>query len=112
MDAPDFLFTGSGGGAADFIVNIDGPSSQRVGRGGTAPVHEYRRNRRALPRRDDFVTDPAAMTARERFKRLLADALERICVLEGQLELAQTRLAELEQTAAPREADRTGEQHG
>ena len=38
------------------------------------------------------------MSATERFKRLLADALERVCVLEEQLELAQARLAELEQT--------------
>lgn len=36
------------------------------------------------------------MTATERFKRLLADALERVCVLEEQLERAQQRIAELE----------------
>ena len=34
------------------------------------------------------------MTATERFKRLLADALERVCVLEAELEVAH---AELEQ---------------
>ena len=34
-------------------------------------------------------------SATERFKRLLADALERICVLEEQLEIAQAQLAEL-----------------
>ena len=38
------------------------------------------------------------MSATERFKRLLADALERVCVLEAELELAQARIAELEQT--------------
>lgn len=36
------------------------------------------------------------MTAVDRFKRLLADALERVCVLEEQLEAAQARTAELE----------------
>lgn len=37
------------------------------------------------------------MTAAERFKALLANALERVCVLEEQLEAAQARIAELEQ---------------
>jgi hypothetical protein len=36
------------------------------------------------------------VTATERFKMLLATALERVCVLEEQLETAQARLAELE----------------
>lgn len=36
------------------------------------------------------------VTATERFKMLLASALERVCVLEEQLELAQQRIAELE----------------
>ncbi len=39
-------------------------------------------------------------TAVERFKALLADALERVCVLEEQLEQAQARVAELENEAA------------
>jgi len=39
-------------------------------------------------------------SATERFKRLLADALERVCVLEEQLELAQARLAELEERSS------------
>jgi len=39
------------------------------------------------------------VTAVERFKMLLANALERVCVLEEQLELAQQRVAELEQAA-------------
>lgn len=43
------------------------------------------------------------MTAVERFKMLLANALERVCVLEEQLEQAQQRLAELE---AARNGDR------
>lgn len=37
------------------------------------------------------------MTATERFKALLANALERVCVLEEQLELAQARITELEE---------------
>lgn len=37
------------------------------------------------------------MTATDRFKKLLADALERVCVLEEQLEQATARIAELEQ---------------
>ena len=37
------------------------------------------------------------MTATERFKRLLVDALEKVCVLEEQLEQATARIAELEQ---------------
>lgn len=37
------------------------------------------------------------MTATERFKALLANALERVCVLEEQLETAQARIKELEQ---------------
>lgn len=36
------------------------------------------------------------MTATERYKMLLANALERVCVLEEQLEAAQARIAELE----------------
>lgn len=36
------------------------------------------------------------MTATERFKTLLVNALERVCVLEEQLEAAQARLTELE----------------
>lgn len=36
------------------------------------------------------------MTASERFKLLLVNALERVCVLEAELELARARLAELE----------------
>jgi hypothetical protein len=36
------------------------------------------------------------MTAAERFKALLANALERVCVLEELLEQAQARVAELE----------------
>jgi hypothetical protein len=36
------------------------------------------------------------MTATERYKMLLANALERVCVLEEQLELAQARIAESE----------------
>jgi hypothetical protein len=35
-------------------------------------------------------------TATERFKALLANALEHVCVLEEQLELAQARISELE----------------
>ena len=36
------------------------------------------------------------MSATERFKALYVNAVERICVLEEQLELAQQRIAELE----------------
>ena len=36
------------------------------------------------------------MNATERFKMLLANALERVCVLEADLEQAQARVAELE----------------
>jgi hypothetical protein len=36
------------------------------------------------------------MTAIERFKALYANAVERVCVLEEQLERAQARIAELE----------------
>lgn len=36
------------------------------------------------------------VTAKERFKAMLANALERLCVLEEQLEQAQARIAELE----------------
>jgi hypothetical protein len=39
------------------------------------------------------------MTATERFKALLANALERVCVLEAELEQTQARLAELEAAA-------------
>lgn len=37
------------------------------------------------------------MTATERFKALFANAMERVCVLEEQLEQAHARIAELEQ---------------
>jgi cell division protein FtsB len=47
------------------------------------------------------------VTATERFKRLLADALERVCVLEEQLEQAHARIAELEQPADPTKKTRT-----
>jgi hypothetical protein len=40
------------------------------------------------------------MTATERFKQLLANALERVCMLEAALEVAQARVAELETDAA------------
>lgn len=36
------------------------------------------------------------MTAADRFKALFANAVERVCVLEEQLEAAQARVAELE----------------
>lgn len=36
------------------------------------------------------------MTAEERFKWLLANTLERVCVLEAALEAAQARIAEFE----------------
>jgi hypothetical protein len=36
------------------------------------------------------------MNATERFKMLLATALERVCILEAELELAQQRIDELE----------------
>lgn len=36
------------------------------------------------------------MTAAERFKARFADAMERVCVLEEQLEAALARVAELE----------------
>jgi Tfp pilus assembly protein PilN len=36
------------------------------------------------------------VTATERFKALYANAVERICVLEEQLEKTQARIAELE----------------
>jgi hypothetical protein len=45
------------------------------------------------------------VTATDRFKMLLANALERVCVLEEQLEQAQTRIVELE-TSAGRNGDR------
>lgn len=45
------------------------------------------------------------MTATERFKRLFADAVERICVLEEQLELAQGRVDELEAADVARNGD-------
>jgi hypothetical protein len=35
-------------------------------------------------------------SATERFKALLANALERVCLLEAELEIAQARIAELE----------------
>lgn len=35
-------------------------------------------------------------SAIDRFKRLLADALERVCLLETELERSQARVAELE----------------
>lgn len=37
------------------------------------------------------------MTAAERFKALYANAIERVCVLEEQLEQALARIAELEE---------------
>jgi len=40
------------------------------------------------------------MTATERFKRLLADALERVCVLEEQLEILQAQVDEPRPNAA------------
>jgi hypothetical protein len=46
-------------------------------------------------------------SATERFKMLLAGALERVCVLEAQLEERDARLAELE--AKLDETDRGGE---
>lgn len=39
------------------------------------------------------------MTATERFKALFANTVERVCVLEEQLEIAQARIAELEAKA-------------
>ena len=39
------------------------------------------------------------VTATERYKMLLATALERVCVLEAELEEMQARLAELEATS-------------
>lgn len=43
------------------------------------------------------------MTAIERFKMLLANAFERVCILEEQLEKAQARIKELEeQTGEPK----------
>jgi hypothetical protein len=36
------------------------------------------------------------VTATERFKKLYADAIERVCVLEEQLESARERIVELE----------------
>ena len=40
--------------------------------------------------------DGRPLTAVDRFKILLANALERVCVLEEQLEQAQQRIQELE----------------
>jgi hypothetical protein len=40
------------------------------------------------------------MTATEKFKALFANAIERVCVLEEQLEKAQARVAELEVEAS------------
>lgn len=45
------------------------------------------------------------MTATDRFKALFANAIERVCVLEEQLEVAQARIAELEAAAAGDPAD-------
>lgn len=42
-------------------------------------------------------------TATERFKALFADMVERVCVLEAELEQARARIAELEEEAAARE---------
>lgn len=39
------------------------------------------------------------MSAAERFKALYANAVERVCVLEEQLEAAQARIAQLEADA-------------
>jgi hypothetical protein len=42
------------------------------------------------------------MTATDRFKMLLANALERVCLLEAELEQARQQIAELdEKTANP-----------
>lgn len=41
------------------------------------------------------------MTATERFKALFANYVERVCVLEEQLEQATLRIAELEAPSAP-----------
>ncbi len=38
------------------------------------------------------------MTATERFKQLFANAIERVCVLEEQLELAQAEIERLNST--------------
>lgn len=43
------------------------------------------------------------MTAAERFKARFADAIERVCVLEEQLEQAHERIAELEAEQPERE---------
>jgi hypothetical protein len=42
------------------------------------------------------------VTATERFKALFANAIEQVCVLQEQLELAQDRIAELEAAAPPK----------
>ena len=56
----------------------------------------------------EFLRDGAdRMTATERFKALLANALERVCVLEAELEQAQARLAELDGEPSPE-----GRHHG
>ena len=41
------------------------------------------------------------MTARDRFKTLLADALERMCILEEQVETLQSQLAEFKNGVEP-----------
>lgn len=48
------------------------------------------------------------MTATERFKALFANAIERICVLEAELEQAQAHLAELTAVAEPEPGDADG----
>jgi hypothetical protein len=44
------------------------------------------------------------VTATDRFKALLANALERVCILEAALETAQARIAELEGIGSERDA--------
>ena len=52
------------------------------------------------------LRDRELVTATERFKQLLANALERVCVLEEQLEWAQARIAELEAQQNGKPAER------
>jgi hypothetical protein len=49
-------------------------------------------------------------SAIDRFKILLANALERVCVLEAELEEARERIAELEQLSANGSQDKLSEQ--
>jgi hypothetical protein len=46
-------------------------------------------------------------SATDRFKRLLANALERVCVLEAELEQRDERIADLEAELALHKADKT-----